>query len=178
LCNQHHLRELKALIENDNEKWALRMSRYLRLALRYRHWCEMRPIPQNRLNQFEKIYDRIIEDGLAWHESLTPLAFQKKRGKKKQRPGHNLLLRLKHYKEDILRFLHDPNAPFTNNEAERDLRMVKCKQKISGGFRSTQGAQQFARIRGFINTARKQGWNILGSIKNIFAGNIPTPVSG
>ncbi|WP_157070696.1 hypothetical protein [Legionella steelei] len=60
--------------------------------------------------------------------------------------------------------------------AERDLRMVKCKQKISGGFRSSTGAEQFARIRGFINTARKQGWNILDSIQTIFSGNIHMPV--
>ena len=77
-----------------------------------------------------------------------------------------------------MRFLHDPNAPFTNNEAERDLRMVKCKQKISGGFRSEIGAKQFARIRGFINTARKQGWNILESIKAIFSGSLPCPAQG
>lgn len=82
-------------------------------------------------------------------------------------------MRLKHYKQDVLRFLHDPKSPFTNNEAERDLHMVKCKQKISGGFRTSQGAAQFARIRGFINTARKQGWNILDSIQAISSHNFP-----
>jgi Transposase IS66 family/Family of unknown function (DUF6444) len=85
------------------------------------------------------------------------------------------LLRLFHYKQDVLRFLHDPAVPFTNNDAERDLRMMKCKQKISGGFRSMQGAEQFARIRGFISTVRKQGLNILSSIQSVFSGNILTP---
>jgi hypothetical protein len=86
------------------------------------------------------------------------------------------LFRLLHYKQDVLRFLNDPLVPFTNNDAERDLRMAKCKQKISGGFRSVHGANQFSRIRGFISTARKQGWNILQSIQSVFTGNIPIPV--
>ena len=85
---------------------------------------------------------------------------------------HNLLIRLSNYREDVLRFLHAPEVPFTNNEAERDLRMMKCKQKISGGFRSTHGANQFARIRGFINTTRKQGLNILMAIQSIFSGDV------
>lgn len=176
LCNQHHLRELKALIEHEKEIWAVKMSRFLRLALRYRHWYQERHIPAHRLRQFRKIYARIVNDGLAWHESLPSLPFQKVRGRPKRRTGYNLLMRLKNYDEDVLRFLHDPNVPFTNNEAERDLRMVKCKQKISGGFRSSHGAEQFARIRGFINTARKQNWNILNSIQAAFSGNLPTPV--
>lgn len=173
---QHHLRELKALIEHDKEAWAFKMSRFLRLALRYRHWYAGCHIPPHRLRQFRQIYKRIIEDGLAWHESLPPLPEQKTRGRLKRRPGHNLLLRLKNYDEDVLRFLHDQTVPFTNNEAERDLRMVKCKQKISGGFRSAHGAEQFARIRGFINTARKQNWNILQSIQAVFSGTLPTSV--
>ena len=176
LCNQHHLRELKALIEHDKEKWASQMSDFLRMALRCRHRYGEHPIPKHQLERLEKIYDHIVEAGIIWHESLAPLPFQKKRGKLKRRTGHNLLLRLKNYREDVLRFLHDPLVPFTNNDAERDLRMVKCKQKVSGGFRTLYGAQQFARIRGFINTARKQGWNILASIKNIYDGFMPTPL--
>ena len=84
-------------------------------------------------------------------------------------------MRLFHYKQDVLRFLHDPTVPFTNNDAERDLRMMKCKQKVSGGFRTSQGAEQFARIRGFISTVRKRGFNVLSSIRAIFSDNIPIP---
>jgi hypothetical protein len=87
--------------------------------------------------------------------------------------GHNLLLRLFHYKQDVLRFLNDPAVPFTNNDAERDLRMMKCKQKISGGFRTDHGAEQFARIRGFISAVRKQGLSIISSIQSVFSGIIP-----
>ncbi len=68
---------------------------------------------------------------------------------------------------------HNPHVPFTNNDAERDLRMVKCKQKVSGGFRTSVGAEYFARIRGFISTARKQQWDILESILAAFTYSLP-----
>jgi len=71
--------------------------------------------------------------------------------------------------------LRNNAVPFTNNDAERDLRMMKCKQKISGGFRAMQGAEQFARIRGFISTVRKRGLNVLNSIQSIFSGNMLIP---
>ena len=78
--------------------------------------------------------------------------------------GHNLLIRLRNFKEDVLRFLTTPGVPFTNNQAEQDVRMMKVKQKISGGFRTTEGAHNFATIRGFISTMRKQNKNILNEI--------------
>lgn len=174
LCNQHHLRELKALIEHEKEAWATKMSRLLRLSLRCRHFYGDQKIPMARLVRLTRLYDNIIKEGVAFHEAQLPLFSTNKRGKRPKRTGHNLLLRLLNYKQDVLRFLNDPAVPFTNNEAERDLRMAKCKQKISGGFRSVQGANQFARIRGFISTARKQGWNIMQSIQAIFTGNIPS----
>lgn len=176
LCNQHHLRELKAIIEYDKEQWAADMRRLLRVALRCRHFHAGNATPSERIRWLVQIYDKIIEQGLTFHTAQTPLPCKGKQGRQPRRTGHNLLLRLLHYKEDALRFLYDPTVPFTNNDAERDLRMMKCKQKISGGFRTSQGAEQFARIRGFINTARKQGWGILDSIQAIFVGNIPMPI--
>ena len=92
------------------------------------------------------------------------MRFRSKRGRKKRRIGHNLALRLRKHKEGCLRFLTDPRTPFTNNEAERDLRMAKLRQKISGGFRSDRGAYNFARMRAVIATARKQGWNVLQTL--------------
>jgi Transposase IS66 family len=86
------------------------------------------------------------------------------RGRIRRRTGHNLLLRLRDHKEAPLRFLYDPTVPFTNNQAERDLRMMKVRQKISGGFRSETGAQTFATLRTVLSTARKQGWNILATL--------------
>lgn len=173
LCNQHHLRELKAITEHDKEAWAQNMTRLLRIALRCRHFYEHRVMPDTRIKRITSIYDKIIHDGLGYHETLMPLPCKGKQGRRPRRTGHNLLLRLFHYKQDVLRFLHDPAVPFTNNDAERDLRMMKCKQKISGGFRSLQGAKQFARIRGFISTIRKQGLSVISSIQSIFSGNIP-----
>ena len=81
-----------------------------------------------------------------------------------RRTGHNLLLRLATRKQDTLRFLHDPTVPFTNNQAERDGRMMKLRQKISGGFRSPEGAMDLALIRFFFSTAKKQGWNIIDAL--------------
>ena len=77
---------------------------------------------------------------------------------------HHLLLRLSTRKDDVLRFLDDPAVPFTNNQAERDGRMMKVRQKISGGFRSQEGARDFAVIRSLISTARKQGWNVIHAL--------------
>ncbi len=173
LCNQHHLRELKAITEHEKEPWAQTMTRLLRVALRCRHFHENHGIPIARIKRLTDIYDKIIRDGLVYHESLTPLPCKGKQGRLPRRMGHNLLLGLFHYKQDVLRFLHNPVVPFTNNDAERDLRMMKCKQKISGGFRTDQGAEQFARIRGFISTVRKRGLSIIGSIQSIFSGTIP-----
>lgn len=82
----------------------------------------------------------------------------------KQRPGHNLLERLKTFKPETLRFLTDFDVPFTNNLAEQDLRMMKVKMKISGSFRTLDGAQIFARLRSVVSTARKQGCNILQTL--------------
>jgi transposase len=86
------------------------------------------------------------------------------RGKPPRRVGHNLLLRLSTRKPDALRFLTDPTVPFTNNLAERDGRMMKLRQKISGGFRSEQGAADFAVIRSLLSTARKQDWGLLQTL--------------
>lgn len=176
LCNQHHLRELKSLIQHEKEPWATKMSRLLRVALRCRHFHENNEIPPARLKKLIRLYDSIVKEGLNFHEAQMPLPYKGKQGRRPKRTGHNLLFRLLHYKQDVLRFLNDSAVPFTNNDAERDLRMAKCKQKISGGFRSVHGAEQFARIRGFISTARKQGWNILQSIQSVFTGDISVPV--
>ncbi len=174
LCNAHHLRELKALIE-DNELWAHQMWRFLLFALKYRKAYPNTPIPSDKLCRLVKLYNRIIDIGLRFHNGLPPPSSVGIRGRKKRHPGHNLLLRLQRYQEDVLRFLKDHRSSFTNNQAERDIRMMKCKQKISGGFRTNEGAQQFVSIRGFISTARKQGWNIFKALSRAIAGNVPMP---
>lgn len=168
LCNAHHLRELKALIDIEHEAWACAMHRFLRQACHASHLAHARgrPLRPPFLDWLSARYDRILAQGFAFHESQAPLvaAGEKGRGRPRRRIGHNLLLRLREHKEDALRFLHDPTVPFTNNQAERDLRMMKVRQKISGGFRSETGAQTFATLRTVLSTARKQGWNILTTL--------------
>ncbi len=172
LCNAHHLRELKALVEIEKEDWARKMQRLLRRACHAANLARERGVPlkPRLIRCFERCYDALLAEGLAFHEAQAPLARAaikgggKRRGRAPRRTGHNLLLRLATRKEDVLRFLHDPAVPFSNNQAERDGRMMKLRQKISGGFRSLQGAIDFALIRSFISTAKKQGWNIIDAL--------------
>jgi transposase len=170
LCNAHHLRELKALVEIEKEDWARRMQRLLRRAchatnLAREHGMPLRP---GLIALFQRCYDAILVEGLVFHEAQPelPRAVRKGKGRGRQprRIGHNLLLRLSVRKHDVLRFLTDPRVPFTNNLAERDGRMMKLRQKISGGFRSNDGAKDFAVIRSLLSTARKQGWDILQTL--------------
>jgi len=166
LCNAHHLRELKALIEIEQEPWALRMQRLLRQACHATHLARERdgPLKPSLVNRFQRRYDAIVAEGLAFHEAQPPLPVTGRRGRPRRRTGHNLLLRLSTRKDDVLRFLTDPRVPFTNNLAEQAARMMKLRQKISGGFRSEQGARDFAVIRSLIATAKKQGWNIIDTL--------------
>ena len=167
LCNAHHLRELKALVEHDEEAWATEMSDFL-LTLKelvdQAKGKDMSELPPSLLEPLEHYYDGLIDDGLKFHEALPPLPRQRKTGRPKRRPGHNLLRRLRDFKRDVLRFAHDFAVPFTNNLAEQDIRMMKVRMKISGGFRSKKGADVFATMRGIISTARKQQWNILDTL--------------
>ena len=154
LCNAHHLRELRALIEIEKEPWAKRIDELLRLLAQ-----EKGPPQEEAL----ALYDSIICEGLAFHEAQPAL------GGRRRRVGHNLLIRLGRCKDETLRFLTTPGVPFTNNQAEQDVRMMKVKQKISGGFRTVAGAENFATIRGFISTERKQGRNIFDAITSQLA---------
>ena len=166
LCNAHHLRELKALVEIDKEAWALRMQRLLRRACHAVNLAQARgkPLTPRLIERFQRRYDAIAAVGLAFHAALPPLPARGKRGRPPRRTGHNLLLRLTQRRDDVLRFLTDPRVPFTNNPAEQAARMMKLRQKISGGFRAEQGARDFAVIRTVIATAQKQGWNIIHTL--------------
>lgn len=160
LCNAHHLRELTALIE-EKESWARHMRRFLLVA---------KHIKDPPLISLNMLYDKIVAKGLRLHESL-PASDPKGR---KKRPGHNLLLRLKNDKDDVLRFVTNPLVPFTNNQAEQDIRMVKVKQKISSSFRTFEGADIFCILRGFISTCRKQTQNIMAALKSrLFPHSFP-----
>ena len=163
-CNAHLLRELQAVCELDGEPWAEALRATLldaNHAVQAAKAQGASALPAETILAFEDRYWAAVREGLALHRSLP--AFDPSinpRKRKKQRPAHNLLIRFKTFKAATLRFLADFAVPFTNNLAEQDLRMMKVKTKISGGFRTPQGAADFARLRSVISSARKQGFNI------------------
>ena len=177
LCNAHHLRELVFLLERGKLEWAGEMIRLLVVmkkcvdrAKRLNH-NELNPKLKQLLIQryaatLKKGFDH--DKSLETHnaEPSTPA----KRGRKKQSKAKNLLDRLHQYETDVLRFLSDFQVPFDNNQAERDIRMVKLKQKISGTFRSNFGARLFFRIRSYLSSAKKQGHNMLEALTSSFRG--------
>ena len=170
LCNAHHLGELKALVEIEKEDWARRMQRLLRRACHATNLARDRGVPlkPSLIARIERCYGAILAEGLAFHTAQPALVSAavaaRHRGRPARRVGHNLLLRLSTRKQDVLRFLTDPRVPFTNNLVERDGRMMTLRQKISGGFRSEAGAEDFAVIRSLLSTARKQGWDLLQTL--------------
>ena len=115
-----------------------------------------------QLLNYEKKYEVILEKALKFYPDIK--AITKKRGRKKQDKGKNLLDRLIDYREETLSFMYNFEIPFDNNQAERDVRMMKLKQKISGCFRTELGSEIFCRIRGFISSIKKQQFNILEQI--------------
>jgi transposase len=132
--------------------------------------AEQGTLPPDILLQIEQDYQQILTNGFAYHASLPPLPVSK-RGKRKQRDGKNLLDRLHQRRDCVLQFIHDFSVPFTNNQGERDIRMVKLKQKIGGCFRVFRGGEIFCRIRSYISTARKQGWSVWGALADAIRGS-------
>ncbi|MGO9770219.1 MAG: IS66 family transposase [Roseiarcus sp.] len=167
-CNAHILRELQALIEFEKEPWAELMRATLldaNAAVNAAREAGASALPPETIAAFVERYWAAVRLGLAFHRQLPKLeAKSSSRGRTKQRPGHNLLERLKTFKTETLRFMTDFDVPFTNNLAEQDLRMMKVKMKISGCFRTLEGAQIFAKLRSVVSTARKQTYNILQAL--------------
>lgn len=170
LCNAHHLRELTFVYEHEKEEWAKEMMEFLHNAKKQVELnSEQECLSQEQIKTLEKEYATIVMRGMEYHFRLAPLE-SKKKGKRKQRIGKNLLDRLADNCDSVLGFLHDFSIPFTNNQGEQDIRMVKLKQKISGCFRTLEGGQIFCRIRGYISTARKQGWDIWDALADALKG--------
>jgi len=173
LCNIHHLRELKALKEIEKEDWARKMYRLLESGRRKKESSkkECQEIKSSYISRFNRLYERLVEQGLSYHESLGELP-RGKRNRKKRRKGHNLVTRLKKNKEEVLRFLKEKEVPFSNNQAERDIRMMKLRQKISGCFRKEEGAEIFCMLKSILSTLSKQGVNILKGIEELQSGEL------
>ena len=167
-CNAHILRELQGLIDFDGEAWAALMRDTLldaNRAVQNAREAGAKALQPEQIEAFVERYWEAVRGGLAYHRDLPKVETGAQRVRKpKRRPGHNLADRLKVFKDDTLRFMIDFDVPFTNNLAEQDLRMMKVKMKISGAFRTLEGAQIFARLRSVVSTARKHGLNILHTL--------------
>jgi transposase/uncharacterized coiled-coil protein SlyX len=173
LCNVHHLRELIFLNERHGQVWAENMIDCL-LDIKQAVDQEKNitgSLSKEKIDEFEVRYQNILDEGYAENPlPQEPLKKKKKRGITKKTKARNLLERLDEHREETLAFMHDFNVPFDNNLGERDLRMAKVQQKISGTFRSSNGPDTFCRIRSYISTARKNGANAIEVIQNAFAG--------
>jgi transposase len=174
LCNAHHLRELRFIATQYHQAWANNMAALL---VEIKAAVAATPAPAMRLAlperlAFETRYDAIVQAGFEANPVPGPTTEgdAKKRGRPKQSPPVNLLIRLRDFKGQVLTFMADFRVPFDNNQGERDIRMVKVKQKVSGGFRTLEGAQRFGRIRGYLSTARKHAKNVFEAIRDAFEG--------
>ena len=176
LCNAHHLRELQWVIDNPEYKWAKAMQDLL---LKINE--AVKADPTGKLDAetgmaFREHYRKILEEGLTEMPAPPPepeVTGKKKRGRKKKTKEMNLLERLRDYENDVLRFMEVSEVPFTNNQGENDIRMTKVQQKISGSFRSMEGAMIFCRIRSYLLTAQKHGVKPACALKTLFEGKLP-----
>ncbi|MBW4080689.1 transposase [Paenibacillus sp. S150] len=164
LCGVHLIRECQGIVDNDGHLWATDMKARLQKACHLSKEAkrQAKPLTEAEVALLEQRYDEILQEGpLEWS---PPKRSKLKKGKQKQTKAASLGNRMIACKLYILRFLHDAYIPFDNNQAERDLRMVKVKQKISGSIRNLQGAVEFARIRSLISSLRKQSRPLLPSL--------------
>ena len=171
LCNAHLLRDLTALEESTRQRRPTWHKTFLvdvkdRVALE-RDQGKSALAPEV-LAGFEAEYDRLIRR--ARKSNPRPARAPGQRGRARASPACNLAERLREHKDSVLRFMHDFRVPFDNNQAERDLRMMKVKQKVSGCFRSAEGGRIFASVRGYISTVRKQGHQALAALRDLLDG--------
>ena len=171
LCNAHHLRELRFLAQQHQQTWADDMARLLVTAYReVQGWSQTAlHLPPERVADYHHQYERILQCGLSTQPSAPPRT-GRTHGRPAQSPAKNMLDRLQQYQAQTLAFLSDFRVPFDNNQAERDLRMLKVKQKIAGTFRTRAGAETFCVLRSYISTARKQGQRVLAALYDALLG--------
>jgi transposase len=164
LCNAHHLRELERAVEQDLQKWAKRMKALLEEINALVNDSGGK-LSKKKIKQYQKQYRRILKAA----DKECP-ENKKHRAQSKSR---NLLERLIAFEEETLRFMGDEETPFTNNQGERDLRMNKVQQKISGCFRTERGAEDFCLIRSYLSTCRKRGVHPMEALRALFSGAKP-----
>jgi transposase-like protein len=172
LCNSHILRELTFVAEQYQQTWAVDLHNLL-LTIKQavdRAKAQGRiALSKRQQHAFQSDYDRLVQQGL--EVNPAPARIEGKRGRVKQSPSKNLLDRLRDHHAKILAFMYAFDVPFDNNLAERDIRMAKVKQKVSGSFRSSEGADAFCLIRSYISTARKNNQRILDVLHRALSGS-------
>jgi len=177
-CNAHHLRELNFISQSEKVIWSQNMHVLLTTINKEVHKAKKKnktAFPKQKVTKFTQYYDDICKGAMVYYP--PPHNTTKKiKGRSAQAKGKNLLDRFVKHKEEVLRFSTDFNIPFTNNLAERDLRMIKVKEKISGTFASFKGAEIFSRIRGYISTVKKNNRSVLEELNNVLKGKPYIPV--
>ena len=171
ICNAHILRELTAIWENDKHNWARKVEEFLR-KINDRVIAAGGVLAPSESTKISKQYDKLMKEAEKECPPPDPTP-QKKRGRTKKSKARNLLERLIEHKDAVLRFTQDPEVPFTNNRAENDIRMTKVQQKISGCFRSMDGARIFCRVRSYLSTCRKNGLSATTALNVLFQGQLP-----
>lgn len=177
LCNAHHLRELTFVEEQLGQRWAKDVKGLLgeiKQAVDDARAHGLARLPPEVQTEFARRYDAVLEEGAQANPPPLPTG---QRGRPKRGKAGNLVDRLRDHKDATLAFMADFAVPFDNNQAERDIRMTKVREKISGCFRTPTGAERFCRIRGYISTLRKQGLPIFSALTQAIVGDPPRPLT-
>ena len=172
LCVVHYLRELTFVFERFEQLWAKEMKELLLELKACVHWAReqgMTSLPEEVIQDAQRRYLSLVQTGMA--ANPPPAKRTGKRGAPKKSDALNLLIRLHQHQDLILRFLHDFDVPFDNNQAESDLRMMKLRQKISGCFRTQDGAAIFCDLRSSLSTMQKQGVHLLTALRSAIVGS-------
>ena len=174
LCNAHHIRELAGVVEHFDQDWADEMIDLLldakeatesAMAKGHKH------LDATTLHSIRVRYGQLVSKGWAANEEPSTANASKWYANS----AANLLERLDTYRDDVLRFTTDFNVPFDNNQGERDIRMVKLQQKISGSWRTKAGADHFCAIRSYVSTMKKHGYDVLAGLHQLFKGRVWLP---
>lgn len=177
LCNAHHLRELAGIADLTGQAWPTELADLLveiHLAVEAARVSGQAALPADRLDGYRRRYDALVATG---KQLNPPTPRTGKRGRPALGPAGSLLARLHNHRADVLRFATDLPVPFDNNQAERDVRMVKLQQKISGGWRSTTGAEAFLAVRSYLSTARKHGQQAMDVLRELFTDTAWQPAT-
>ena len=172
LCNAHHLRELTRAWEQDGQQWAKKMKKLLEMINRKVN-DSGGSLDAKQSQRYRRKYRLLLKKAEVECPAPKKSRPKGKRGRIKRSKARNLLERLKDYEQDVLRFMDNENVPFSNNLGESDIRMTKVQQKISGCFRSMNGAKIFCRIRSYLSTCRKHDVKSSHALELLLSGKLP-----